>query len=100
MNKSTYKIKVDPKVLFDLQDAKYYLSNKRTNLGKEFIKEYRSALLYLQSSPFTQLRYKDVYCFPLKRFKYMIHFRIEEQEKTITIYAVLSTHYNPNKHWL
>lgn len=95
-----YEIKVDTKVLFDLQDAMYYLNTKQTDLGDEFLNEYSAALSYLENSPYTQLRYKDVHCFPLKRFKYMIHFRIEEQEKTITIYAVLSTHYDPNKHWL
>ena len=30
----------------------------------------------------------------------MIHFKVNEQTKEVHIYAVLSTHKNPNEHWL
>lgn len=84
----------------DLSEAKSYLNKQRPNYGKLFIKRYKSVLIFLQQNPFTQVRYKDIHCTPIKGFKYMIHFRVNEIEKTVNIYAVLSTHLNPNQHWL
>ncbi len=46
-----------------------------------------------------QIRYKEVHCLPMKTFKYMIHFKVDEQAKYVQIYAVLSTHQDPNKYW-
>jgi len=36
----------------------------------------------------------------MKTFKYMIHFKVDEENKIIHIYAVLSTYLNPDKNWI
>jgi hypothetical protein len=30
----------------------------------------------------------------------MIHYKIDEEHKTVHVYAVLSTYFNPEKHYL
>jgi mRNA-degrading endonuclease RelE of RelBE toxin-antitoxin system len=95
-----YKVTADPRVKLDLKEAKYFLESKQKGLSKKFLKDYRKALKKLQNNPFFQLRYKDIHCLPLEVFKYMLHFKIDEQNLTVTIYAVISTHRNPNTHWL
>lgn len=30
----------------------------------------------------------------------MVHFKVDEENKTINIYAVLSTYLNPDKNWI
>jgi len=95
-----YTIIADPRVKDDLKEAKDYLNTKRKGYGKKFLAEYKKTLLYLQQNPFFQLRYKEVHCLPLKNFKYMLHFKINEASKTVHIFAVLSTHLNPDKNWL
>jgi len=39
------------------------------------------------------VRYDDVRCMPVKKFPYMIHYRIHN--KTVMVEAVLNTHRNP-----
>jgi len=95
-----YTIIADPRVKDDLKDAKEYLNSKRKEYGTKFLKEYEQTLRSLQQNPFFQVRYKDIHCLPLKEFKYMIHFKVDDTEKTVHLFAVLSTHLNPDKNWL
>ena len=95
-----YQIVADPRVANDLKEARDFLNSRRKGLGSKFLKEYKVLLKTLQSNPDFQVRYKNIQCLPLKTFKYMVHFTIDIPSKTVHLYAVLSTHQNPNKHWL
>ena len=95
-----YKVTADPRVKTDLQDAKNFLESKQKGLSVKFLKDYKKALKKLQTNPFFQVRYKDIHCLPLEVFKYMLHFKIVEQNLTVTVFAVISTHRDPNQHWL
>lgn len=95
-----YTILADPKVKDDLKEARDFLNSKRKGLGKKFLTEYRVTLKNLQKIPNFQVRYNDIHCLPMKTFKYMIHFKVDEVNKTIHLYAVLSTYLNPSDHWI
>ncbi len=95
-----YKIVADPKVKDDLKQARDFLSSRRRGFGKKFLLEYRTTLKHLQKTPNFQVRYNDVHCLPLKTFKYMIHFKVDEENRSIHIYAILSTYLNPDKNWI
>ena len=96
---NTYTIIIDPRVKEDLKEARNYLNAKRKGFGNKFLNEYKDFLKTLQTNPLFQLRYKKIHCLPMKTFKYMIHFKVNEQTKVVHIYAVLSTYQDPNKHW-
>ena len=95
-----YTLVADPRVEDDLKEARNFLNSRRKGYGRKFLAEYRSALKSLQNNPLFQVRYKEVHCLPMRTFKYMIHLKVEEQNKTVHIYAVLSTHQDPDKHWI
>ena len=95
-----YQIVADPRVANDLKEARDFLNSRRKGLGSKFLKEYKVLLKTLQSNPDFQVTYKNIHCLPLKTFKYMVHFTIDIPSKTVHLYAVLSTHQKPNKHWL
>lgn len=95
-----YTIIADPRVKDDLKEAKEYLNSKRENYGALFLKQYRKTLKTLQQNPYFQIRYNDIHCLPLKDFKYMVHFKIDETKKQVHIYAVLSTYLNPKENWM
>ena len=95
-----YTIIADPRVKDDLKEAKEYLNSKRENYGVLFLEQYRKTLKTLQQNPHFQIRYNDIHCLPLKDFKYMVHFKINETKKEIHIYAVLSTYLNPKDNWM
>jgi len=95
-----YTIVADPRVADDLKEARDFLNSRRKGFGAKFLTEYLNTLKSLQNNPLFQIRYKEVHCLPMKTFKYMIHFEVDENSKIVHIYAVLSTHQDPNKHWL
>lgn len=97
---ANFKIIADPKVKDDLKEARDFLNSRRRGFGKKFLLEYKTTLKHLQKTPHFQVRYNDVHCLPMKTFKYMIHFKVNIQTKQVHIYAILSTHQDPNKHWL
>lgn len=96
----TYRIIADPKVKEDLKEVRDFLNSRRNGFGKKFLSEYKATLKHLQKSPIFQIRYGDIHCLPMKTFKYMIHFKVDEINKSIHIYAVLSTYLNPDKNWI
>ena len=95
-----YTIIADQKVKYDLKEARDFLNSRRKGFGKKFLSEYRTTLKHLQKNPNFQIRYNDVHCLPMKTFRYMIHFKMDEENKSILIYAVLSTYLNPDKNWV
>ena len=98
--KEKFTIIADPRVKEDLKEARDFLNTRRKGFGTKFINEYRDFVNNLQTNPMFQIRYKEVHCLPMKTFKYMIHFKVNIQTKQVHIYAILSTHQDPNKHWL
>jgi mRNA-degrading endonuclease RelE of RelBE toxin-antitoxin system len=95
-----YTIVADPRVKEDLKEAREFLNARRKGYGKKFLDEYRSFLKTLQTNPAFQVRYNTIHCLPLKTFKYMVHFEINEQNKIVHIYAVLSTYLDPDKNYI
>jgi hypothetical protein len=93
------EIIADPKVKYDLIEARDFLNSRGTGFGKKFLSEYSATLKLIQKTPNFQIIYKDFHCLLMKTFKYMLHFRIDEENKIIHIYAVLSTYLNPDKNW-
>jgi toxin ParE1/3/4 len=43
------------------------------------------------------VRYDDIRCMPLKKFPYMVHFRVNIQEKTVKVESLFNTWLNPEK---
>jgi hypothetical protein len=95
-----YKIQADSRVKSDLKDAMDYLKSKRKGSELKFLLEYNSLLKILKTHPFFEVRYNSIHCLPFEKFKYMIHFSINEKELTVQIRAVLSTYLDPEKHWV
>ena len=45
-----YTIIADPKVKYDLIEARDFLNSRRKGFGKKFLSEYRTTLKYLQKT--------------------------------------------------
>lgn len=90
-----YEVILDNRALQDVQNIIEYYETKSLDLGRLFSDELDSSLLLLSKSPFFQIRYSEIHCLPLKKFPYMIHYRVDENKKLILVSAVFSTHINP-----
>ncbi|TRX61419.1 type II toxin-antitoxin system RelE/ParE family toxin [Fulvivirga sp. M361] len=92
-----YSIIIEPAALQDIQQAIDYYDEQQVGLGERFEAALNKHLVSLEENPFFQIRYDDVHCQPLKKYPYMIHFTINEENKTATIQAVFHTSLDPGK---
>jgi len=87
---------LDPRAIRDIQQAIDYYEKQQPGLGEQFEDTLNEYLRKLEQNPFFQIRYDNVHCLPLKKYPYMIHFTVDEQEQLINVRAVFNTFRNPN----
>ncbi|MBX9783715.1 MAG: type II toxin-antitoxin system RelE/ParE family toxin [Chitinophagaceae bacterium] len=85
-----------PLALSDIEEAKEYYEKIQKNLGKRFLNQLQITMLAIKRNPFfASVRYDDIRCAQMKRFPYLIHSHVDENDFTVTIIAVDSTHKEP-----
>lgn len=89
-----------PQAFRDIADAKSYYNTQLHGLGTRFGDEVKKAVDVLLLTPYFQIRYDNVRCFPIRSFPYMLHYTVDEQEQLILLHAVLHTSRNPEKYWI
>ncbi|MFM2306922.1 MAG: hypothetical protein RLZZ367_1591 [Bacteroidota bacterium] len=96
----SFVVTILPRAFNDIQDAVYYYESLNDGLGEKFFDEVDAYMQILGKHPFYQVRYDDVRCLPLKKFPYMIHFRVDEIQKVVYVEAVVNCYQNPGTSWL
>jgi toxin ParE1/3/4 len=92
-----YSIVLEPLSLQDIQQGIDYYDDQQIGLGEKFEAAVNKHLISLGKNPFFQVRYDNVHCLPVKKYPYMIHFTINESDKTVTVRAVFHTSLDPEK---
>jgi hypothetical protein len=90
-----FKIKIETEAYDDIQEGIVWYNQQKAGLGIKFHKEVKEFLEVLKTNPFFQIRYKNTRCLPLKKFPFMIHFTIDEENSIVTIRAIFHTSQNP-----
>jgi toxin ParE1/3/4 len=90
-----YALEIDLRAIRDIQEAINYYDEQQSGLGRKFENELNKHLLTLEKNPFFHVRYDDVHCLPLKKFPFMVHFTIDEENNRVTVRAVLHTSRDP-----
>lgn len=90
-----FRIKIEPEVHQDIQEGIHHYNTQQTGLGYTFYTHIEEAFQVLKTNPFFQIRYDEVRCLPLKKYPYMIHFTVDEQNKLVVVRAVFSTLRHP-----
>lgn len=92
------KLVVSPKLKEDFES--YYLYYKKINhtLAVKFKNELKQAKIDIKAIKFFEIRYKNIRCYPLNKFPFMIHFVVEEN--TIYLLALIHTSRNPTETWI
>ena len=91
----SYSVKIEPIALQDVQQAVDYYDDKLAGLGEKFEAELNEHIIFLETNPHFQVRYKKVHCLPLRKYPYMIHYTIDEENKLVTVRGVFHTSRNP-----
>ncbi|MFN5648057.1 MAG: type II toxin-antitoxin system RelE/ParE family toxin [Sphingobacteriales bacterium] len=91
-----YAIIFSPVTFDDIEKACEYYEKKQTGLGKRFATQLQLTLNTIKSNPFfATVRYDDIRCAGIKKFPYLVHYHINEDEQLVTILSVYSTYKLP-----
>lgn len=88
-------IKIEPEAYQDIQEAIDWYNHQQPGLGGRFHMEIKATFNKLKTHPFFQIRYDNVHCFLVKRFPYMVHYTIDEENSNIVVRAVFCTSKDP-----
>jgi len=80
----------------DIREAARWYNKQQNGLGKKFSAEVREKVHCIRQNPkASNIRYDGVRTAVLNVFPFMVHYTIDERNKTIIIAAVLHTSRNP-----
>ncbi|WP_209328778.1 type II toxin-antitoxin system RelE/ParE family toxin [Lunatimonas salinarum] len=92
----SYKIKLLQEARLDIKEIIAWYNEEKPELGKRFYESLKSRLNYIRKYPLhCQVGYRDVRNILVDKFPYQVHYRIEELEKSIIVFAVTHTSRNP-----
>jgi hypothetical protein len=92
-----FRIDIHIEAINDIQQAIDYYNEQQSGLGKRFHSAVKQTFKELSVNPFFQVRYDNVRCRLTRKFPYLIHFVVDEKEKTVTIYRLKHTSMKPEK---
>ena len=91
-----FTVVFSPLALDDIQRAVEYYQKQQPGLGKRFAAQLQLSLNAIKRNPFfTSMRYDDIRCTAIKKFPYLVHYYIDEDEFLVTIIAVYPTYKEP-----
>ena len=91
-----YKALILPLAKEDIREAARWYNDQSPGLGKKFTEEVRNIVRYIKQNPQAcSIRYNQVRTAVLKVFPFMVHYTIEESNRTIIVSAVLHTSRDP-----
>lgn len=92
-----FEIRLLKEAELDVIDACNWYEDKQKGLGKRFVREVNSTLQRIGKAPHHfQVRFSEVFRFaPLKRFPYLIVYKILEEERTAIVNAVFHSSKDP-----
>lgn len=94
-----YKIIYNPEVQKDIQSAVSWYNEQQPGLGKRFLTVAKKQLNSLKvTANYYAIRYDNIHCMPIRKFPYMVHYRIDPENKTVKVEAVFHTSRDP-KRW-
>jgi hypothetical protein len=92
----SFKLLYAAEVFDDLQENIDWFNQKQHGLGARFLKAVKEQITRIKKNPYTiSVRYDDIRCAKVKKFPYLVHFKIFQNLNIIKVMAVLSTHRNP-----
>jgi plasmid stabilization system protein ParE len=90
------KIKLLPEAQLDIYDIIDWYDKQKIGLGRRFYESLKSKLNYIKKYPLhCQIVYRDVRNISLDKYPYQVHYKLEEQNHLIIVFAVTNTSRDP-----
>jgi plasmid stabilization system protein ParE len=93
-----YSVELKSRAIKHIKKSTLWYTQKQVDLGGKFLDELEIAFDSLAINPFYSLRYKDVRGYSLKKFPFIILYRVNEKKFVVSIIAVFHTAQNPIKY--
>jgi hypothetical protein len=82
----------------DIKETANWYNQQKSGLGKKFTAHVREKVRYIRENPkHIAIQYNTTRTALIDTFPYMIHFSIDEENKTVIVSAVYATKDNPEK---
>ena len=95
-----FNIKIFTEALADIQEITNWYNEQQVSLGKRFQTNAIKQINSLAKDPHIySVRYNKIRCMVIKKFPYMVHFYIDEENSTVEVLAIISTGRHPRV-WL
>lgn len=93
-----FKVRVSPIAKSNIKDGvAYYKTRASVKVARNFVLDYEQTLKRIVLNPYYQIYYKDVRGIPLKKYPYVIFFRIHPELKLILVDAVFQANQDTAK---
>lgn len=91
-----YTIKIDVEAFDDITDASDWYELQSTGLGVKYKSQVVKQVNSLKKNPYLYSeKYHKIHCLKINKFPFLVHFKIDETKKLVTVFAVLHTSRNP-----
>jgi hypothetical protein len=91
-----FKVEYNPDFFDDIVQSVDWYNKQRAGLGDRFYRCVKKQTAKLATNALCYaVRYSDIRCMCIEKFPYMVHYRVNEQTKTVKIEALFHTSRDP-----
>ena len=91
-----FKVEYNPDFFNDIVEAVDWYNEKQAGLGDRLFKKVKQQTKKLSTSPLHYaIKYDDIRCLTVDKFPYLLHYRVNEQTKTVKVEAMFHTSRDP-----
>ncbi len=91
-----FTVEYNPDFYNDIVEAVDWYNEKQAGLGDRFFRIIKRQTAKLSTSALHfAIKYDDIRCLTMDKFPYLIHYRVNEQTKTVKVEAMFHTSRDP-----
>ena len=91
-----FNVEYNPDFYNDLIQSVDWYNEQRTGLGDKFCKSVKKKTSKLSTNALCfAVKYYDIRCMRIEKYPYLVHYRVNEQTKTVKVEALFHTSRDP-----
>ena len=91
-----YKIKIDIDAFNDIHSAHDWCELQLKGLGARYKSQVKKQINSLKKNPYLfSIKYEEIRCRKIEKFPFLIHYKVDDELKTVNVFAVFHTSRNP-----
>lgn len=92
----SYHLKIDEDAFKDIQETSEWYEFQLKGLGLRYKTQTKKQINTLKKDPYLfSIKYNNIRCRKIEKFPFLIHYEINEETKTVNVFAVFHTSRNP-----